>query len=207
MKIQHTTIAALVLLAFSKTLVAAQEKNKSYNLSQNDSMRNVFMDGRAKFFDERLNQAFPLLGLRKTIHNEVYDFDKTGRCMMIEFGFSNCAPCRVQLPGFLALSNDRQYANVDFIYISYDDSATIMKDITTLYHGPYNHVKILSIDRSYFFDRNNPTLTYGFPTTYFIDDNRIVKSIKIGGRPEASKSVKEELMNTWTSQLDSLSCF
>lgn len=165
------------------------------------------MDGRQAFFDERLYQAFPLLGLRKTIDNEVYDFNQTGRCRMIEFGFSNCAPCRVQLPYFLGLSNNKKFANIDFIYISYDDSATIMKDIATLYHGSHYRLKIFSINKDYFFDRNNPVLTYGFPTTYFIDDNRIVRSIKIGGRAEGSEKVKDEIMHLWTNQIDSLSCY
>jgi len=190
MKILRIWVFVLASFALSASVSFAQDERKRYdlNLPENDSVKSMFFNGRQAFFEERLHQPFPSLGFRKTIDGIAYDFDQAGRCRIILFGFSDCAPCRVQLPYFLALSNNKHFADIDFLYISYDDSATIMKEITRLYNGPHHRVSMFSFSREFLTFSDNPRLTYGYPAMYFIDSSRLVKAIIIGGRPAAQKT-------------------
>jgi thiol-disulfide isomerase/thioredoxin len=202
MKTTYLRTVFLAACTLHAGLTFAQGQRKTYDLDKNDSMKNVFFDGRKAFLDERLHQQFPALGVCKTIDNKVYDFNQTGRATIIQFGISNCAPCRVQLPYFIELSNDSRYADIDFLYISYDDSATIMKDIANLYHGPHDRLKIISLERDYFTYSDKPMLSYGFPTMYFMDKSRMVKAITIGGSLDETNKV---LKSKWSSLMELLS--
>lgn len=205
MKTTYLMAVFLAACILHTGLAHAQNEKKLYDLNKNDSMKNVFLDGERAFLNQRLDQRFPSLGMRTTIDHKVYDFDRANRPVIIQFGISNCAPCRVQLPYFIELSNDRRYADIDFLYITYDDSATIMKDIASLYPGPHDRLKIISLERDYFIYSDKPLLTYGFPTMYFIDKTGLVKAITIGGSPGSANHADKEMKTKWASLMGLLS--
>jgi hypothetical protein len=60
------------------------------------------------------------------------------------------------------------------------------------------------MDRDYFTYSGKPMLAYGFPTMYFIDSNRMVKAIIIGGSAAPVTDSGQALKARWTSYIDSL---
>jgi len=194
----------LMLCLLSAGIAFASGGKKLYKSPGNERMNNADYDGSGNFLSERLNQVFPSLGYLRTIDNCVYDFDQTGRCRVIDFGFSANASSRVQLPHFISLSNDSRYADVDFIYISFDDVATIRKDIHSLTDCKYDKLIIFSVDKAYFMQSEKPLLACGCPTIYFVDRNGIVKAIANGGNSTADEHTESHLKATWRACIESL---
>jgi hypothetical protein len=205
MKILWIQAFVLLLCLLCAGLALAQSGRNRYKAAENDGIKNRYTDGRQAFLGERLQQPFPLHGLLTTIDHEVYDFDQTGRYRIIMCGIANSTGCDLELPYFLALSNDQQYANIDFLYISYDDSATIMKGFAGLYRGRLSHLKIFSVSRDYFLYTDKPMLAYGFPATHFVDDKGRVKMIVLGGRKKATPEETDRFLKAdWTQRVNSL---
>lgn len=93
---------------------------------------------------------------------------------MLILGFNACIPCRKQMPHIInfALTHPEE----TFIYLTYDDKATIEKELsTTNYAQIKRNFYILQVDK---IELDASRLAnFGYPMKYFFDEENIVRAI------------------------------
>ena len=151
-----------------------------------------------QFFNERIGETFEPLDSWTTIDGEEFDLGQSHIPTILFLGFSSCPPCRQALPYFAELSAKEQYKNVNFIYITFDDSTTIRSEFKESGVNGKSKVKFISLTRKYLAMRN--MAYYGFPTIYFLDAKNTLKLVDGFGKNNGPLN-KEE---TWVKMIQSV---
>lgn len=106
---------------------------------------------------------------------------------VINFWFEGCPPCEAEIPGLNDLVN--QYGNrVNFLAIGRNNKEDII-DFLKDHPWKFDHLSSESlIDEVY-------KLRWGFPTTFVVDRNKIIRAAFSGGRADnlASKDIQDRL--------------
>ena len=130
----------------------------------------------------------------KTLSNA----DLKGKIVFINFWFAGCPPCRAEMQGFNKMY-DKLKENKDFIFvsISFDPESEIMKfkEENKIDYDVY-HIERKECYRLNF---NN-----GFPTSFILDKNGIIKFCKLGGSPDLEKATKMVVKEIYPKILNEL---
>lgn len=116
------------------------------------------------------------------------DFSNTnlkGKIAFVNFWFETCPPCIAELEGFNKLFDTLKY-NKNFIFVTftYDPDSTI-QNLKKKYNIQY---QVFHIDRDECYRLNFNT---GFPASFILDRNGVVKFAKIGGVTDIELSTKD----------------
>ena len=116
------------------------------------------------------------------------DFSNTnlqGKISFVNFWFESCPPCIAELEGFNKLFDTLKY-NKNFIFVSFTfDPDSTIQYLKKKYNIQY-HVFHIDRDECYKLNFNN-----GFPASFILDRNGVVKYAKYGGVTDVELSTKD----------------
>jgi thiol-disulfide isomerase/thioredoxin len=173
-----------LLLIFSlivqSVIVQAQQKAKDIDL-------NPYREYNKKYFDKKIGDLLAPMQEWLCIDGTAIDLYKTNRPAVIYFGFASCGGCRQQMPAYVAVANEKQYESYDFLYMTFDDSAEINKEMRS--SGlTNNRLRIISVPEKYL----TSNYVRGYPAIYFLDKEKTVKIIYSLGAYESPIRTKED---------------
>lgn len=183
-----SVIAALLILGINSFAQTADNADKKVveNLTSNYS----------QFTNYWMNKPFTLKSFR-TIDGKFYTpGNLKGKAVFYRFSYHYCSPCRAELPIFTQLSD--LATDVLFVYVTYDDTATIRKSFEKT--GGMHHVLVTQMTSE---DISKGYYTLGYPSNFWVDKNGRVRNLKIGGRVNHVEETREE----WLKQLSEIVSF
>lgn len=73
--------------------------------------------------------------------NKKWDFaDKRGKVIVVNYWASWCPPCRVEMPGFVRISNDYKDRDVEFVGVTVDEDLGLVPPFIERYNIPFDIV-------------------------------------------------------------------
>lgn len=172
MKIIITTVFVIIsFLTFAQDTV----KNRSLDYEQYKAIQSEKFSG--KYF-----RQFKV----KTSDSTTFsNFDLKDKIVFVNFWFESCPPCISELEGFNKLF-DTLRSNKDFMFISFTfDADSVINKMKTKYDIKF---KVFHIEKPECYRLNFNT---GFPCSFILDKNGIIRYSKIGGEIDKEKSTKE----------------
>ena|GEM_PF-3763288 len=142
------------------------------------------------FINNKIDNPFPNIDTLKTYTSAPFYFNTIDKPSIIYFGAESCAPCRLALPIVAKISNDPKYKSYNFVYVTYDDSTTMHKEFTGIHQINMSHMTILLTSLA---EINDDQLTFGYPTAYYVDAHKVVRSVTLGGRTEDAEKAETEI--------------
>lgn len=106
-----------------------------------------------------------------------------GKFVLLNFWFTNCAPCVQEIPDLNSLKRKYRKKNIEFIAVTFDDEQTV-RDF--MVEHPFDFRMVT--------DSRNITINYdirSYPTTLLVNEKGIIVDEHIGG----SFNTLEELEN------------
>ncbi|MEJ0102303.1 MAG: TlpA disulfide reductase family protein [Bacteroidota bacterium] len=197
-------IFILLMLISGGGILSAQEKFGDCivsALTNVDSMVNDTIYNSRKWKDCVMEKPIPDISF-KTISGKDFDTKKLkGKVVVLNFWFIECQPCIAELPALNKLVKEYNNKDVLFFGITYQSLKSLNADFFPKYKFDFDIVQ----------DAGNITEQFaaGYPTTYIIDKNGIVKAVWNGGftGKEAemdiylkAKPVIDELLNKQTGK-------
>lgn len=144
----------------------------------------------AAFISNKVDNPFPNIDTLKAYTSAPFYFKDIDKPSIIYFGADGCAPCRLALPIVAKISNDPKYKNYNFIYVTYDDSATIRKEFTSTSHIDMSNMTILLTSLA---EINDDRMVYAYPTVYYLDAHKVVKIVTVGGKMGDLEKVEADI--------------
>ncbi len=139
-----------------------------------------------------VGSRFPIL-YATTINGDTINESYFKKVTVINLWFENCAPCVAEIPGLNEL--EKKYTDVNFLALSTDDESSML-DFLNRVEFNFDHMSDGSqIIEKYFAQT-------GYPTTYLLNDKRIIIDLFSGGRTDSLAS--SEIFNRISSKLDSI---
>lgn len=118
---------------------------------------------------------------------EMIDFSAfQGKVIIINFWFMACVPCIAEMKGLNEIVDKYKTKEVKFISFTWDGK----KELEQYFFPKYNF-KFEIISDAESFLAEDIKLRWGFPTTYIIDQNGIIRKIFSGGETEEEIAIKE----------------
>lgn len=153
-------------------------------------------------FNERANkfigQQFRNFNLTTSDHGTFSNANLSNKTVFVNFWFESCPPCISELEGFNKLF-DALKDNENFIFVSFtfDPDSTINK-LKAKYNIKY---PIFHIARAecYRLNFNN-----GFPTSFVLNKQGVIKYVKLGGQEDAVKSTEEVMAQIYPKIVEQL---
>jgi len=106
--------------------------------------------------------------------------DFKGKVVVVDFWATWCPPCKTEMPGYIELQ--KKYAgDVVFVGISVDGDPSRSKVKAFMKTLGINYPIVMADDDI----QTRFKLNQGYPTTYIIDRNGIIRSRKVGGVSKA----------------------
>jgi thiol-disulfide isomerase/thioredoxin len=129
-----------------------------------------------RYIERRTGIGFPPMGKWNDVRRREFDFNTMRRPALIYVGTRTCAPCNAEFPHVFEYAKSRP--DLDFVYITSDDSAAILANHPELLRNRQNNFYAISIPEAYV---KGYRISYGFPTKYFIEANNYTTHIWLGG--------------------------
>ncbi len=120
--------------------------------------------------------------------------DFRGRPVFINFWTTWCTACKEEMPLIQASFNDHKAQGHDPVFLGMDveeDAQTVRQFVQA---GGYNWTMVLDTDADIFVNKYKGS---AFPTSYFIDKEGIIRSVRIGGMTRQILEGRLNLINTW----------
>lgn len=160
-------IISIALLVFSLSATAQRSFQDNINIH------------RAKYLDKK----FPEFSVKTINTGSFSNSDLTGKVVFINFWFENCVPCLQKTEGlnqlYARLQND---TNFIFVSFTFEDYQTISK-FSKQQQIAYNIYQLNS--------RQCDTICCGYPTSFILDKNGIIRSIYTGGARTKEEATSE----------------
>lgn len=89
--------------------------------------------------------------------------DKRGKVLVINYWATWCPPCRIEMPGFVSISNEYKERGVEFVGVTVDEDLTLVPPFVERYQIPFDIVL-----------PGHDPMSVGdtaLPTTYLYDKN------------------------------------
>jgi len=110
----------------------------------------------------------------KTISGKTFQMKNLeGKVVVLNFWFTACVPCIREIPALNRLVKEYKNKEVMFFGITYDNLKTLKSEFLPKYRFDFD---IVSDSKSI-----TEMFSAGYPTTYIIDKNGIVKAVWSGG--------------------------
>lgn len=162
----------ILLICLSVQPVSAQQKKK---LSWND-----------QFILDHTGKPFPVQDTFATLNGKVYNFATAGRPSFVYISSESCLPCKFELP--LYIDACKKHPGFDFVYFTTDpDAEAVKKKFGKELNLPNLYIVCRPYD--YFYEHQ---LMLGFPTKYYVNSERKVISVQLGGY-----MVEEKVLGEW----------
>jgi peroxiredoxin len=188
----------LIILVSLSTLVSAQEgfqeciKNILTNPDSIKSFEN-FTEGWKKCV---LEKPVPDISFQTISGNKVETKSLRGKVVVLNFWYMTCAPCISELQALNKLVREYKNKDVMFFGITYETVKTLKSEFFSNYKFDFTIVPDAKTITEMF--------AAGYPTTYIIDKNGIIKDVWNGGATDntaetaaywKAKPVIDELLN------------
>lgn len=113
--------------------------------------------------------------------------DMKGKVVLLNFWFTNCSGCRIEYPGLQTLKNRfRDSSKVEFLSIATDQKEKLM---AFLQKNPLNFRHMANA-----YEISEVVYgVLGYPTNIIIDQEGIIRHIKIGGSPQSADDIEYEM--------------
>jgi hypothetical protein len=142
----------------------------------------------------RIYKPFPLTKRYHAINNgRTFDFSAHQKPVFLYVGEASCIICSFELPAYLDLC--RQFPGIDFVYLSPDDTAAILKKFGK--ELQLKNLIVLPIPGYVLWDKDVARV---YPVKYFIQKDGIVKDASTGGSLKDREKVREK----WLAKLKAL---
>jgi thiol-disulfide isomerase/thioredoxin len=172
----------LILLFFFllvKTLPAQQtiadcvKNNFIHADSVNNSGKNSFEEWKICVIGK------PMPGfIAKSITGDIIEMIKLkGKIVVINFWFIDCHPCIAELPALNKLVEEYNGKNIEFLAMTWETPKRIYEDFFSKYKLDFT---IIPVDRN----EIDKIVASGYPTTFIIDRQGIIKTAWNGGRTD-----------------------
>lgn len=160
-------IMSIALLVFSLNAFAQRSLQDNINIH------------RAKFLDKK----FPEFSVKTINAGSFSNSDLTGKVVFINFWFQNCVPCMQKTEGlnqlYASLQNDTNFIFVSFTFEDYQSINKFRKQQNIEYN-----IYQLS-------NKQCDTICCGYPTSFILDKNGIIRAIYTGGAPTKEEATSE----------------
>ena len=144
-----------------------------------------------------LDKPIPDIDLKTISGKNFHLKNLKGKVIVLNFWFTACIPCIEEMPALNRLVNEYKKKDVMFFGITYDNLKTLRSQFLPRHKFDFNIVS----------DKKSITEMFsaGYPTTYIIDKNGIVRAVWSGAstgkdaETEAylkAKPIIDELLNT-----------
>lgn len=184
----------IVVILFISVLNVHGQSNPKKNDSSFDA--SAFKKRMQVFINKKNGDTFAPIEEWKCINGTEFDLNKATTPSVVFLGFSSCVPCRFYLPIFAELATEKRYAGYNFIYITFNDSATIREEFKSEQITDQN-LKVVTLSKEYLHANN---LAMGYPTIYFLNADKTISGVEIGGTTDNIKEARK----WWRSELDKL---
>lgn len=150
---------------------------------------------RSPYGQDKIGMQFPLIEANDS-DGEAFSSNATKKVTVYNFWFAGCAPCIAEIPMLMKL-RDKYADKVDFIGISFDDPADILR-IREKHKFDYRQ---LHINR---YDIDNLRVSSGYPTTVIVCDGKIVYCKHGGPTPDSEyyDFIHEESFNVYSEVIE-----
>lgn len=175
-------VAAIIFVAVPASIYSQQAQSSS-------DIKTVLN----KYIEKRIGKEFPPLGTWADIHHREFNFNTINRPTFIYIGTRTCTPCTAEFPYIYTYAQSR--SDMDFIYLTSDDAATITKDHPEVLQYKSNNFYAISIPDAYI---KGYKISYGYPTKYLIYENNYTAYIWIGGSKRNGASVVDSIEHILT---------
>ena len=118
----------------------------------------------------------PDFSLRSIDGNNISLVDFRGRPLLLNFWATWCGPCRSEMPYLEEVHNDEAWSSKNLAIIAIDAAETVQTVNQFLRETGLSLTVVIDPDNSVFMDYN----VRAIPTTFFIDKDGIIDSVKIG---------------------------
>jgi peroxiredoxin len=100
-----------------------------------------------------------------------------GKIIVLNYWFIDCHPCIAEIPGLNKLVAEYKNKNVEFLAVTWEAAKRIKEQFLKKYKLDF---KIIPEAEEYI----NKTMASGYPTTYVVDTNGIIREAWNGGRTD-----------------------
>jgi peroxiredoxin len=140
-----------------------------------------------------LDQPFPKFEIKDSSELIFSNKDLNNKITFINFGFKACPPCIAEIEGFNKMYEKlKDSVNFLFVYFTSDSESTI-EEFVSNYNIKY---KIFHIDKEECYRMN---LKNGFPTSFILDKNGLIKYFRVGGQTDKEKATDQVLTKIYPS--------
>jgi peroxiredoxin len=178
----------LILLFFSLLV-----NSLSAQQAMADCVRNIFInaDSVHKSGSDPLEEwktcvlGKPMPGfVAKSITGDIIEMNKLkGKVVVINFWFIDCHPCIAELPALNKLVKEYEGENIEFLAMTWETPKRIREDFLSKHKLDFT---VIPVDRN----EIDKIIASGYPTTFIIDREGIIKKAWNGGRTD-EKAVAE----------------
>ena len=149
----------------------------------------------SNFTATHINKKLPPFALTDVNGNKVTMADLAGKVAHINFWYTSCAPCRVEIPGLNKLVEKyKSNKDVVFLAISYEDQKTLSN---YLKNEKFNY-KLLTNGSEY---TKSLGVTF-FPANFFIDRKGFIKAVPTG--TPSTKNFEISVFENYSKIIDEL---
>ena len=181
----------LALASVSMSYEVSHAQQKSGKMDMTD-----FKKKSKAFYDRKIGEMFAPIEEWKCMNGDYFDLNKAQGPAVIYLGFYGCAPCRQAMPLYAQLSLEKKYNGYNFVYLTFDDSATINEELSKAKIAEHK-MRLVSLPETYMRAKG---MALGFPVIYFLDNEKTVKMIYAYG--ELNGQI--DSLQYWHSLLDAL---
>ncbi len=116
--------------------------------------------------------------IAKSITGDIVEMNKLkGKIVVINFWFIDCHPCIAELPALNKLVEEYKGKNIEFLAMTWETPKRIRADFLSKYKLDFT---IIPVDRN----EIDKIIASGYPTTFIIDKEGIIKAAWNGGRTD-----------------------
>ncbi len=188
-KYSRLVLVSFVVLTSIGNSLSAQEKSAKMDVAAAMKQWKIF-------YKRKIGDMFAPIEEWKCVNGGYFDLNKAQGPAIIYLGFYGCPPCRQEMPLYAELSLEKKYSGYNFVYLTFDDSATISEELNTAKISEHK-IKLVSLPEKYIRSKG---MANAFPVVYFLDQEKTVKMIHAFGLLSGSL----DSINYWHSLLDSL---
>ncbi len=173
----------LIITIFFSLIGKAQTYDEQYKICSEPLGNLIEVD--SLYFDKIMQRDSCLIGAPapdfKVItldHKEIELSKLKGQVVVLNFWFTRCQPCIIEMPGFNKLVELYGDKNVKFISFTYDSSEVVQK---FLKQHPFEFTHVVANDEV---RSNNFKLFSAWPYTIIIDKEGKITFMKMGSKEE-----------------------
>jgi thiol-disulfide isomerase/thioredoxin len=129
----------------------------------------------------------PVWTLKDTDGKDVASSQFKGKVVVVDFWATWCPPCRTEIPGYVALQKKYADQGLVFVGISVDGDDSIAAVKAFVKQFKINYVIVMADDKI----QDSFGVTQGYPTTFIIDRDGVVRNRKVGreSTPDYEKEI------------------